>query len=408
MSKSVIGLAAERSVLALAVAHRRVFRSVKLVGVTGSCGKTTTATLVSAVLSRRGPVRNGAITQFHYTNKRTALSVIKTRPPKGYCVAEFSAYEPGVMRFATEYLRPDIGIVTHIKSDHYTSYRDLDATAEEKSRLITSLPPNGLAILNTDDERVWRMRGLTQAAVVGIGASEDATLRLKHAHAAWPERLTLQVEFQGSTFAMRTRFVDEQSAFPVLAALAAGISEGVPLSEAVSAIEAAEPVDGRMAPHIASGGVTIIDDSWKAPLYSIESKLQFLRAARANRKIMVIGTLSDFPGSKSRRYRAVVDQALAVADIVCVVGRWAGSVSKLQGRFGAERLAVFETLESFNAYFKTNVRPGDLVLLKGSSRADHFERIVLDRKTPVTCWRQGCRRRRHCETCELLRHTENA
>ena len=161
-----------------------------------------------------------------------------------------------------------------------------------------------------------------------------------------------------------------------------------------------------MAPHHTQNNVTIIADYWKAPLHTVASTLAFLSTAQAKRKIIVIGTVSDFPGATGQRYRMIARQALDVADIVVFVGRWAASASKLQDQFAAGRLMVFDRLEACNGHLKATLQPDDLLLLKGSVRQDHLERIILDRTNSVDCWRHRCKRQIHCENCDLL--SENA
>lgn len=165
----------------------------------------------------------------------------------------------------------------------------------------------------------------------------------------------------------------------MLAALAAGMSAGIPLADAVAAIEGVDPVDGRMSPHRTVEGVTIVDDSWKAPLYSAAPILSFLRRARAERKILVIGSLSDFPGDRARRYRGVARRALEVADLVALVGPWAGRVARLQDDYGTGRLVTFDTVAQLDECLHGVLAAGDLLVLKGYARADHLERILLER-----------------------------
>jgi UDP-N-acetylmuramyl pentapeptide synthase len=388
--------------LTLAALHRYLFRGVTYVGVTGSCGKTLTTRLVSAVLATRGPVHDGALTHRYSTPRSQARMVLRGPRLGGYVVAELSGSFPGALDYPLARLRPQIGIVTHVRPDHWTSYRSLAATAAEKGRLVEALPEDGLAILNTDDEHVWPMRERTRAGVIGCGTSPEATVRLVAARAAWPERLALELDVGGEVVGVRTRFLSETAVFPVLAAFAVGIREGVPTDEIVSAIERVEPVVGRMCPHEFPDDVTIVDDAWKAPLYSVPATLDFVANARAKRKIVVIGTLSDFAGKTGARYRKVIERALEVADVAIHVGRWTGSVAPLKEKHGPERVLTFEHVEELARYLTRELAPGDLLVLKGSVRSDHLERIWLDRSDGIACWRRRCRRNRRCETCRHL------
>jgi UDP-N-acetylmuramyl pentapeptide synthase len=102
-------------------------------------------------------------------------------------------------------------------------------------------------------------------------------------------------------------------------------------------------------------------------------------------------------------YRALARRALAVADEVAFVGPQAHQVRKLVPESGGA-LRVFPTVREASEHYLDDLRDGDLVVLKGSNRADHLARILLARTTGVACWRESCRRRRFCDTCDLL-HT---
>ncbi len=381
-------------------ANRRRLGGVRFVAVTGSVGKTSTATLLAAVLSPRGPVHNGTVFGPNSVH-RAALTVLATRRRNRYCVIEVSGHAPGAVESASRFVQPDIAVVTRVGDDHHKKFRSRAAVATEKGWLVEALGKRGLAVLNTDDPNVWAMRARTGAAVVGCGEAAEATLRLLLVDAAWPARLSLRLAHDGSTLTVRTQLVGPYGRFPVMAALAVALAEQIPIAEAVAALAAVEPLPGRMCPH-QSAGVTFIDDSRKAPLYTIPATLEFMRSAQAERKILVFGTLSDFSMKAGATYRTLARDALAVADIVIFVGRWSASIAPLRAALGPDRLLAFASVAALNAHLKSLLRPGDLVLLKGSGRADHLERVLLDRSAPVACWRERCGRVRRCEGCRLL------
>jgi UDP-N-acetylmuramoyl-tripeptide--D-alanyl-D-alanine ligase len=171
---------------------------------------------------------------------------------------------------------------------------------------------------------------------------------------------------------------------------------------AAEAVGAVEPWKGRMSPVVQADGVTFIRDDWKAPLWTVHAALEFLREARAQRKIVVLGTLSDYQGDSGRRYAIVTRQALEVADYVFVVGRWAPWSLKAKRHPDDDAIRAFGSLRELSDHFKQFLRPGDLVLLKGSNRADHLVRLVLARTGGVECWRVECDKRIFCDKCALL------
>jgi UDP-N-acetylmuramoyl-tripeptide--D-alanyl-D-alanine ligase len=299
--------------------------------------------------------------------------------------------------------RPAIGVVTRVGHDHYSAFRGLDATAREKATLIEGLPANGTAILNADDPRVLAMRELTKARVITYGLASDAMVRGEEVVCAWPDPLSLSVTHEGVRIRVETQLLGEHWAHAVLAGLATGIAIGMPLHEAAAAVEGVPPVYGRMSAHPMADGVTFVQDTWKAPLYTVPASLRFIETARAHRKIVIIGTISDSPGAVSNRYRRVARQALGVADKVLFVGPWSESALKTRPIQDPERLMAFADVNALRSFLHEFLAAGDLVLLKGSAAADHLEQLVLDWEEDFACWRLNCRRLMHCSDCRLRR-----
>jgi UDP-N-acetylmuramoyl-tripeptide--D-alanyl-D-alanine ligase len=174
----------------------------------------------------------------------------------------------------------------------------------------------------------------------------------------------------------------------------------VPLEEAIGRIAGVAPIQGRMCP-IEHGGITFVQDTIKGAVWAFDAMFEFLEEARASRKVLVCGMLSDYPGSSSDTYRKVARRALTVADEVIFVGPRAAHVRKV----GAppERLRAIETVREAHEYLSGSLRPGDLVVLKGRNFKDHLARIALAYDGEVACWRNDCGRLRNCESCSLLR-----
>jgi UDP-N-acetylmuramyl pentapeptide synthase len=233
-----------------------------------------------------------------------------------------------------------------------------------------------------------------------FGLSEHVDVRASEVSATWPERLSFTVTSGADSARVRTRLCGAHWTPSVLAALAVGRVMGVPLTEAARSVELVDPFRGRMRP-IEAGGVTFIEDDWKASFWSIPFALEFLASARAARKIVVLGTLSDYPGSPSKRYSEVASRALDAADHVVFVGPNANRCLRARRHLRGENLRVFATVREAHAFLEGFLRPGDLVLLKGSLTADHLGRLALARTRGVACWRARCGRKVFCEGCRL-------
>ena len=368
------------------------------IGVTGSCGKTTTTEMIAAILEKEGPVLKGSHENTTIYIAKTILSVSRRHR---FCVSEVSADIRGQIQKSTHLLNPHIGVVTHIGQDHYSQYRSLEATAAEKGKLVEALAADGTAVLNADDPHVYEMRTRTQARAITYGLSPNAMVRGEGVSSLWPDTMSLDVCFDHKRFHIQTQLLGEHWAYTVLAALSAAIAAGVSLGRAIPAIEAFDPMPYRMCPHKMPDGVTFICDNWKSALWMVPASLDFMKKANAKRKIAVIGSISDTPKSFYHRYKTVVRQAMEAVDVILVVGEHARSAMRTPG-LDATRVMAFDTLEQLNSFLNDYLKAGDLVLLKGSENADHLQRIVHSRTKGIACWHENCKKHCFCSDCRHL------
>jgi UDP-N-acetylmuramoyl-tripeptide--D-alanyl-D-alanine ligase len=380
---------------------RRMLQGTRFIGVTGSAGKTTTKDLLyCALASRYLCSRNTDSNNQLYSIARTLIS---TGFRCDYCVQEVGASEQGAFDPMMALMKPQVGVITNIGTDHFKSFRTRAGVAAEKGKLIACLPADGLAVLNADDDLVAAMARDCHARVVTYGLHQPAEFSAQIVSERWPERLSLRIHHGGNSVLVNTRLLGAHQAGSVLAAVATACALGVPLAEAALAVSRHEPLLGRMSVQRSARGVTFIRDDWKAPLWSLPAVWQFMGDAVAARKLIVLGTISDYGGNSSRAYRHSVSQALAAADHVLLVGPRAKS---LQAHFaGAEedRLHGFEHIRGAAHWMQEHARAGDLVLLKGSNQSDHLARLALAGELDVGCWRTSCRRGIFCDRCRLIR-----
>tara|TARA_E500000305_G_scaffold21563_1_gene16429 strand:- start:13874 stop:15784 length:1911 start_codon:yes stop_codon:yes gene_type:complete len=383
--------------MARALIKRSVLGKVEFIGITGSAGKTTTKDLCAGILSDKGPV-----TKTQQSSNEPAMvanTVVATRPGDRYSVVEVSGGEPRAMNWPLRLFTPSIAVVTLIQREHARSDFGLEDIATEKFRLVQALPKDGIAILNIDDPLLLERGRHCRRKVIWVGRSEGATLRLLECQSKWPKPLTLKVEYKGEDHTVVTALHGEQLALSVLCALAVAVAAGMELPDAIKSLRKLEPSEGRMQVVAARDDITFLRDDWKAPLWSLDAPMNFMRDAEAPRKVMVIGTLSDYSRSASKLYPQVAERALEIADQVIFVGVHAYRATKKATGEQRERLHGFADLRQTSLYLREVLRPGDLVLLKGSSRADHLVRLILDRENPVACWESRCGKSQFCTQC---------
>ncbi len=399
MSGSRIGSPNRRLERSLAERHRRAVAGVSFIAVTGRAGKTTTKELIAAVLSsrHRGSKSPGTHNSAHWVSH----TVLGARRGDGYCVHELGAVGPGSLDDAVALVRPRIAVVTNVGGDHRSAFRTLDATAAEKAKVVHAVPRAGFAVLNADDPRVLAMAASCRGRVLTYGLNPDASVRAESVRSSWPDRLAFTLIHGEQRVAVQTRLCGVHWIHACLAAITTGVGLGVPLPVAAAALAAVDPLPGRYQP-VEAGGVTFIRDEFKASLWSIAPAVEFLRDARAVRKVAVVGTISDYAGRASQVYADVARQALHVADEVIFVGPQAVRSGGARNHPRGAALRAFPSIRQAHQYLSETLVPGDLVLLKGSQRADHLLRLVLARQGRIACWRAGCRRIKFCDDCLLL------
>jgi UDP-N-acetylmuramoyl-tripeptide--D-alanyl-D-alanine ligase len=383
--------------------HRRSVAGVTFIAVTGSAGKTTTKDLIAAVLAsrHRGSKSPGTHNSAHWVSH----TVLGARRGDGFCVHELGATGPGSLDDPIALVRPRVAVVTNVGGDHRSAFRTLEATAAEKAKVVHAVPRAGFAVLNADDPRVLAMAGSCRGRVLTYGLRPDAAVRAESVRSSWPDRLSFTVIHGEQRVAVHTRLCGVHWTHACLAAIATGTGLGVPLPVAAAALATVDPIPGRYQP-VEAAGVTFVRDEVKASLWSIAPALQFLRDARAPRKVVVLGTISDYAGRASQVYADVARQALDVADEVLFVGPQAVRSGGARSHPKGAALRAFPTIREAHRHLSDTLVPGDLVLLKGSQRADHLLRLVLARRGRIACWRTGCRRTKFCDDCLLLRVPE--
>ena len=377
--------------------RRRAFTKPLYVAITGSWGKTTTKELIAAVLNTKGPTSKNQGT--HNTRREVVRALFRTRRSHFACVMELGIHEPGNLDLPLWIFQPQVGVLTHIKRDHYTAFRTPEAVAVEKGKLAAAVPDEGTVILNADDPLVMAMAARTGARVVTYGLAPAAQVRAEDLRSAWPEPLTGTLVVDGRRLPFRTRLHGTHWIHAILAAVATGKVAGVAPEQALAAIAAVPPVPGRYSP-LEVGGITFLRDDWKAPYDSLPALLQFLEQARAERKILLMGTISDYPGSASPKYRALAREATRFCDKVIFVRT--GALYNLTKGGPDDRIMVFDTLEALNAFLRSYLREGDFVVVKGSA-VDRLERVPLGWATGIRCWLPRCHKIVSCATCRQWR-----
>ena len=385
------------TLLAGARLWRQLLKKPVFIGVTGSAGKTMAKELLLGMLAHKG---KGVGNFSSYNNiEEIAKPMLRLRPSHSFFVTELSEDKPDAMDKPLALVQPSIGIVTVVRDDHSSKDYPREAIAAEMGKLIASLPATGTAVLNADDELVLAMAAKSVARVITYGISRNAELRAEEISSFWPERLQITLVRASERVTLSTQLCGTHWVPSVLGAIGGGLATGMTLAECAEGIASVAPFDGRMQPVTTPDRVTFIRDDFKSTLWTYEACFDFIKAARARRKIIIIGEISNVSASKEEAYENTAIRAQEIADLTIFVGPWASSVLKVRQSGEKNTLRAFGHVRDAAEYINSITREGDLVLLKGSLKKDHLLRIILARSENIACWRDDCNRYSFCNEC---------
>ena len=315
---------------------------------------------------------------------------------------------PGQMQEHADLIRPDLTVVTAIGSEHHNSLGTLETTRAEKAKMVEALPAWGTAVLNAEDPNVLWMRTRTNASVITYGTHPSATVRATEIDAGRMEGVRFLLHIGSETRSVRTRLIGAQMVYPVLAACAVAVAEGLNMDRVLLNLQQLEPTPNRLQPLPHSSGAWILLDAYKAAEETIETALDVLEALTAERRIVVIGDVEEPRGSQGPLYRDLGMRISEVADRVVFVGGKTNfnrlKVGTAAGGLPRECLSNVRgnPLEAAHL-LEEELRPGDIVLIKGRC-TQHLARIAHSLSgREVGCLIRTCPHRYDCLSCPQLR-----
>lgn len=335
------------------------------------------------------------------------MAVLSLRPGSSCGVIEVGIGRQGEMAGYAHLIRRNIAVVTSVGSEHFSSLGTLEVTRDEKVEMLRALPSSGTAILNGDDPNVLWMKRRTRARVITYGFGNENEVRASGATQHWPNGTRFRLHVDGQTYDLHTRLIGRYMVYPILAAVAVSRAEGLEIRESLPALEGLQPTRNRLQPIRHRSGALLLLDARKAALETIHAALDTLDELPAERKIVVLGDVEEPLGSQGPLYRELGERIAEVVTRVVFVGGKTNfnrlKAGMVAGGLSREALTNVRTdaLEAARV-LEADLRPGDLVLIKGRS-TQHLERVALSLMgTGVGCRHRLCRRRHDCETCPLL------
>ncbi len=361
---------------------------LRVVGVTGSVGKTSTKEVAAAVLQQR----------YNLLHNRGSLNSEQGLPftllglslQHERAVLEMGMYDLGEIRTLCTLARPDVGIVTNIGPSHLERLGTMERITQAKTELVEALPPaedGGVAILNWDDERVRTMVDHTKAKIFRYGLTPEADLWADEIESAGLEGIRFRFHYRtpgnGAVESLYTRvpLLGRHSVHTALRGAALGLVEGLSWEEILTGLQS---VPGQIRLVVVPGinGCTVVDDTYNASPVSTVAALNLLadlEPARQGRRVAVLGDMLELGHFTNEGHKLVGRRAADVVDLLVTVGELGHSIGDEALDVGFDRSQVHQLAdhERAIALLRNELRQDDIVLIKGS-RAVGMDLIVTE------------------------------
>jgi len=359
--------------------HWRSQFNPRVVGVTGSIGKSTSKEIIAAVLRQRHPtLKNPG----NLNNEiGLPLTVLRLRGVHRLAVLEMGMYDLGEIATLAAIARPQLGVVTNIGPTHLERLGSLQHIAEAKAELVQSLPEDGFAVLNRDDPLVAAMADLTKAQPFFYGLTSDCDLWASDIASMGLEGIRFQFHRGHERVHVRVPLLGRHSVHTALRAAAVGLIEKLSWEEIVSGLQ---DVSAQLRLIAVPGirGSMLLDDSYNASPGSTQAALNLLEDLDG-RRVAVLGDMLEMGSFEEAGHRKVGCRAAGVVQLLITVGeraRWIGEEA-LDCGMSSQAVHMLGDKESAVSLLRSLVESGDTVLVKGS-RSMGMEQIVASLTRP--------------------------
>ncbi|MEX2080303.1 MAG: UDP-N-acetylmuramoyl-tripeptide--D-alanyl-D-alanine ligase, partial [Dehalococcoidia bacterium] len=366
----VVAPSTTRAMHQLANAWRRTCKA-RVLGITGTVGKTTAKELTADVLSARFHTHRSA----GNLNSREGLplALMSLQTDHELSVLEMAMDSSGEIEELCRVAEPEAGVVLNVGLTHISRMGSIEAIQAEKLSLVRGLPPSGTAILNADDVRVGPVASELACRVLTFGAAEGASVRRGPITDNGLEGTTFPVTHNGTAASVHSPLPGAHVVPAALAAISAGLAFGMTLPECAEAVAKAGGT-GRMRVIRRPDGVTIIDDRYNASPASLAGAMEMLRGIQG-RRLALVGEMAELGRYEEREHRLIGSIAARCCDLLVAVGPACVATVEQALADGLTGAHWFETKEEAAAFVAGTLRPGDTLVVK-ASRSQAFETIL--------------------------------
>lgn len=339
---------------------------IRVIGITGSVGKSTTKELVAELLNQHYPTLKN---QGNFNNEiGLPLTLLRLGPGYQRAVLEMGFYKPGDIKLLCDIAKPQVGILTNIGTVHASRSHTQEAIAQGKSELVHALPdsPVGTAILNIDDPFIVPMAKMTSANTFFYGLDEHADLWADEIDSQGLNGINFRIHYMGESFSLHAPLIGRHSIHTILRSVAAALVEGLTWSEIIFGLEHASSQLRLVAAHTRQGAL-LLDDSYNASPESMLAALNLLQEL-PGRKIAVLGGMNELGQYESIGHQKVGIRVAEVADRLIAYQYNARMISAaaLSAGLSPGMIENLDDPQMVISSLEATLKEGDVVLFKGA------------------------------------------
>lgn len=355
------------------IAREEVKRiGMKVVGVTGSVGKSTTKEMIAAVLE--STYRTCKTPANHNNDIGMPMAILDMPEDTEVAVLEMGMNHFGEISYLSGIARPDVGVITNVGTAHIEFLGSQEGIRKAKMEIVDGMSPQALLLLNGDDIMLRNLDKMPAQRITYFGQSEDCGVRGLDVQQDG-EYLRFRVEAGRLNFPVEMTLEGEHYVCDALAAVAAALKLGVPSERIPQSLARFRNLSGRQE-ILQKNGMTIIKDCYNAGPESMAAALNVL-GKKPGRRIAVLGDMLELGDCTQAEHYRVGRIAAEKADLVFAYGPNSSRVlnGTITGGMPENRRFAFEDRDALIATLKRTAKPGDVLLFKGS-RGMHMERIL--------------------------------
>jgi len=351
-------------------------KSLQVVGITGSFGKTSTKFITSTILKQRYRVLT---TPESYNTPMGLSKVINEKLDEKHqiFVAEMGARNIGDIRELAKLTKPTIGVITSIGPTHLETFKNIDNIMKTKYELIEELPPEGIAIFNYDNEYVRRLADKTfkEKILFGMKDIEKLDLYAEDIQITDEGSIFMLKDKRGNSVQCKTKLLGKHNIYNILAGASVAIALGLNLEEIKKGIEKIEPIPHRLSLINPGTGITIIDDSFNSNPIGAKAALEVLQQIKGNKKIIVTPGMVEL-GEREKEINKEFGKNIAkVCDRVILVGKAiTDSIYKglMEAGYNKENVFVVDSLDEATLIIQQIAKPEDVILFENDLPDNYY------------------------------------